>query len=175
VFSGRFIGSFCESPDQFLEDEAHLLIGNLVGMKVDRGKFLDDHEEKVLAVQIGDLLSEPEPLKNIPGVFGKIPQIGLKVLPDVRGIVEELGEGETGDGIKFLAGNFQEKGREIGDPGIFPGLIFLENLILCGFENAVQTTKDREGENDLPVVGPFVVPPEKIGNGPKKGRFFRKI
>jgi hypothetical protein len=99
----------------------------------------------------------------------------LKDFLRLRGIVQELGEVKTGDGIKFLSGNFQEKGGEVCDPGIFPGLVFLKNLIFRGFENAVQTTKDRKGENDLSIVGLFVVPPEKIGNGPKKGCFFRKI
>jgi hypothetical protein len=144
-------------------------------MKIDRGKFLNDHEKKVLAVQIGDLFSESEPFEDIPGVLGKISKIGLKVLSDMLGIVQEFGEGEPGSGIKFLARNFQEKGGEVCDPGIFSGIVFLEDLIFRGFENAIQSAKDGKGENDLSIVGLFIVPSEKIGNGPEKGRLFRKV
>jgi hypothetical protein len=175
MFSGRFVGGFRKLPDEFFEDEAHFFIGNLIGMKIDRGKFLNDHEKKVLAVQVGDLFSESEPFEDIPGVFGKVSEIGFKVLSDMLGIVQEFGEGEPGSGIKFLARNFQEKGGEVCDPGIFSGIVFLENLIFRGFENAVQTAEDRKGENDLSVIGLFIVPPEKVGNRPKKGCLFRKV
>ena len=71
MLSGRFIGGFRKPPDEFLEDEPHVLVGNLVGVKIDRGEFLNDHEKKVLAVQVGDLFSESEPFEDVPGILGK--------------------------------------------------------------------------------------------------------
>ena len=175
MFSGRFIGGFRKPPDEFFEDEPHLFIGNLIGMKIDRGKFLNDHEKKVLAVQVGDLFSESEPFEDIPGVLGKVSKIGLKVLSDMLGIIQEFGEGKASRRIKFLARNFQEKGGEVCDPGIFSGFIFLENLIFRGFENAIQSAKDGKGQDDFSVVSLLVISPEQIGNRPKKGCLSRKV
>jgi hypothetical protein len=175
MFSGRFIGSFSEFSDEFLEDEAHFFVGNLVGVKINRGEFLDDHEKKVLAVQAGDLFCKVKSFKNVPGVFGKVSEIGFKILPNVLGVIQKSGKCETGDGIEFLAGDFQEKRGKVLDPGVFSALIFFENLVFCGFENAIQSAKNSKGQDDLSVVGLFVVPSEKISNGPKKGRLFRKV
>ncbi len=47
MIASCFIRGFIESPDQILEDQAHLVIGNGIGMQVDVGEFPDDQVEPV--------------------------------------------------------------------------------------------------------------------------------
>lgn len=55
VVAGRLVRCFVEAPNQVFEDQAHLVIGNGVGMQVDVGELPDDQVEPVGLVKLGDL------------------------------------------------------------------------------------------------------------------------
>lgn len=61
VFAGGFVGLPGEAAYEFLEDVAHLEVGDLAGMEVHGGEAkVVDLEEQVLFVEAGDLFSTPK-------------------------------------------------------------------------------------------------------------------
>jgi hypothetical protein len=59
-------------------------------------------------------------------------------------------------------------GRDLGRPSFSPQTG--EHLRLRGFQNAIQASKHREGQNDLAIVRLLVVASQQISHGPDEGR-----
>ena len=65
MLSRRFVRQFREAPDEFLKDEAHLGIVDLVRVEIDLGEPLGDEVEQLVLGQPVDLGDEIEPLENV--------------------------------------------------------------------------------------------------------------
>ena len=65
VLTGGLVGGFGELADEFLEQVAHLGVGDRVGVQVDLGELRDDEVEPVLLGEGGDLVLELEPLEDV--------------------------------------------------------------------------------------------------------------
>src|SRR5579864_9769919 len=66
VVTGGLVRCFIEAPDQVLEDQAHLVIGDDVGMQIDVCELPDHQVEPVGLIQLGDFLLELEVLEYLP-------------------------------------------------------------------------------------------------------------
>jgi hypothetical protein len=85
----------------------------------------------------------------------------------VLGVLVELHLGQV---VEWSAG---DAGKEAALYGLglgLDGLEFLQNPILCRREQAVETAKDRERQNDFAVLIPFVGASEQIADAPDEIR-----
>ena len=72
MFTRRLVGGFCESPDEFLEDVAHLDVVHDIGMEVDLGEPAEDEVEQVRFIEAVDLVAELELVEeDLSGVGGE--------------------------------------------------------------------------------------------------------
>ena len=170
VLAGGLVGTLGEAPDEFFEDEAHLVIGNGGGAEVGLADALDDLVEQVGVVELADEIGEVEILKNLAGVLGEGGDVGVEVGFDAglaegaeihtRGVEE--GEAAGGAEEKFFAGLLGEV--------LFGEFVhFGEDGGLGRGEHAFETAEQRERENDAAVLALLEVAAEKIGDGPGVG------
>ncbi|BBF66585.1 hypothetical protein AFERRID_28030 [Acidithiobacillus ferridurans] len=88
VLSGRFVGHLRETPQEFLEQQAHLVIAEGVGMQVEAGEFLGDEIQQPRLVQPLDGGGKIEAGEDVLHVRGKGPHIGLQVIAQIVGVTQ---------------------------------------------------------------------------------------
>src|SRR5450755_1833165 len=84
-------------------------------------------------------------------------------------VVEELCERQRARVVELLTGHSLEDGLDVLD---LPRelLVLLKDGLLRRFENAIESSDDREWEHHLAVFRLLVVTAQQIGDGPDEGR-----
>ena len=103
VVAGRLVRGFVEAPDQVFEDQAHVVIGNGVGMQVDVGELADNQVEPVGLVELGDLLLELEVLEYLSGLGRETLDVMRQVLRGLVGLALELLEVQLAGVVEGVA------------------------------------------------------------------------
>jgi len=138
VIARLLVRRLVESPDQFLEDVAHLDVGDPVGMEVDLAEARDDQVETVGLVEPGNVLLEAETLDDLTGAGGEALDVVGEVGGDVVRVALELLEGEAAGVVERHAGNTAENGIDVLDLAAGELLLPVEHLVLRGLQNAVK-------------------------------------
>ncbi len=86
VIAGRFVRQLIEAPDEVLEDESHLLVRHLVGMKIDLRELGDDQIEDARVAHLRDLGIELEEVEDATDVRGETLDVKRKVFLNLIGI-----------------------------------------------------------------------------------------
>ena len=74
-----------------------------------------------------------------------------------------------GRGVEEADPGDPEQERIQGDAEVPLLSVFLEDRFLGRFEDAVEPSEDREGQDDPPVFRLLVVAPQEVGDGPNEG------
>ena len=104
VLAGVLVERLVERADQFLEDGAHLVVGDRVGVQVDRLEALHHQEEQPGLVQLGDGVVEVELLQHLAHVVGEAVDVGAQVGGQVGRIGQQPLEGEGRGVVERIAG-----------------------------------------------------------------------
>ncbi len=165
VFSGRLVGHFRKAPEEFLEQQAHLVVAEGVGMQVEAGEFLGDEIQQPRLVQPLDGRGEIEAGKDVLHVPRKCPHVCLQVIAQIVRIAEQSRQ-VLGEQIeKGLPCRTSDEFHE-GQLGCGFCVVFGEGRRPRGGEHAIQSPQDSEGQNHPPIFGLLEVPSEQVGNGP---------
>ena len=84
VFASRVVRAFGELADQLFKHQAHLVVGNGLGVQVHGADLLHHFVEQVGVVQKANEFGELEVVKNLSRVFGKALYVALQIGLDAR-------------------------------------------------------------------------------------------
>ena len=138
VLSRRLVRQLRELPDQLLEDVAHLLISDLVGMEVDVRELLCDLIEELRLRQPLDLGEEIEPLEDVPDRRRERLDVGEQVLPDVVLVADQLPHVHRRGVVEGLPGLPEEEGFRV-HARLFLGGVLGQDGVLGGLQDAIET------------------------------------
>lgn len=79
VFACGVVGALGEAPDQLLEDQAHLMVRDGLGVEIDAGELLHHQVEQVGIDQPVEPDGEVEVVEDLPGVFAEPGEVVLQV------------------------------------------------------------------------------------------------
>ena len=105
VFSSGLVAGFRKPPDEFLKDEAHVVVADGFRAEVGLGDFLDDFVEQVGVVELGDEFREFEVFEDFTGVGGEGFDVAGEVGFDVR--AAQFGHIHRGGVVEGVAGGFE--------------------------------------------------------------------
>ena len=169
VLPGGFIGTFSKAPDQLLEDQTHLVVGDCLGAEIGVGKLLHHLVKQVGVVQLTDELGELEILEDLPRILGEALDVVLQIVLDPR--LAQLGKIHRRDVEKTLVrrpqhhlfvGFFRQIHRaDFGMLGQHSGLALLQH--------AFKTTQQGKGKDDTAILALLEITAQQIGNRPDKG------
>ena len=172
MLSGLFVRLFGADQDKFLEDIAHLQIGDGLGGEIDLigGESLDHVEEEVFFVHLGDLHPEVEAFEDVPHVGGEGVYVAREVLGELIGVVEQFFEREGRCVVERNARDLVQLGRHnhLGFARQFFELG--QNLVLCGLQHGVEPAEHGQRQNDLAVLVALIRPSEKVADAPDEIR-----
>lgn len=170
MFAGGLVGAFGEAPDELLEDETHVVVGDDRRAEVGEADALDDLVEKIGVVELADELGEIEILEDLAGILGEGGEVGFEI-----GLDTGLAEG----------GEIHLRGVEEGEPAggtkeeFFMGLLgellpseFIELGEDLGFalgEHAFEAAQEGEGQNDAAVLALLEITAKEVGESPDVG------
>lgn len=169
VLTGRLVGEFGEPADEFLEDEAHLMVVHLAGVEVDPGELLSDLIQQPRLRQLVQLNGELESLEDVPHVRREALDVGIEVLADVVLVAHELAHVEGRDVVEGLASLAEHERLRVEPLGRL-GRMFRQDGILRRLQHTIEPPQDGEGEDDLAVVGLLVVASKEVCDRPDEGR-----
>ena len=165
MFAGGLVGKFGEFADKFLEDRAHLGVAYGLGVEVDGGEFFGDEVEQPGFGEAVNLGVKLETRKDVAHGGRESLQISAKIFGDVILVAHELLQVERRGVVKELAGFTKKEWLDI-DAGFLALGQFGQDGGLGLVQHAIETAENGEREDDLTVVGLFVVAAKKIGYGP---------
>ena len=174
VLTGGLVGGFGEFPDELFENLAHHLVGHAVGVQVDLGEHLGQLEKQVLFIELAHAFQELEALENVPRVRRKLADVLHHVQAHELGVGQQARQVENRGVVEGLLAFALEKDIQ-ADPGVLALLVLGENVLFGGLQHAFQAAQEREGEDDLSVVGLLVIAPQEVGDGPEEVCEFREI
>ncbi len=165
VLTGRLVGGVRELADQLLEDVSHVVVADLPRAEVDPGEPLDHLVQQVAILETLDLDVEVVPVDDLRNLGREVSDVVLEVGIDVLVV--------AADGLETLPRGVEE--RQAGDTeqqsvlllsrerfGTLPYRVTGPLLL----HYAVESAQHRERQDDLGVLGTFVVTPEQIGHPP---------
>ena len=139
-------------------------------MQVDPCEVVADTEEDSSLVQLGDHAGKLELLEDRPGVVGELGDIVLKVLAGLGGT--EVVEGVLAHVVEGQARHLPEDAVQ-RQPGVFVFLVGSPNLFSAGLQDALQSSQQGEGEDDLAELCVSEVAPQVLGVLPDEVRQHR--
>ena len=101
----------------------------------------------------GYLVTELELFEDVLDVGGEPVQVGAEVLSQLLlgSGCSQVSESELRGVEKLLSGSLLEWARLVGDVGGVEPLLRVEDLLLCGFKDGIQTADHGHRENNVPV------------------------
>ena len=165
VFSGRLVGHLRETPEEFLEEQAHLVVAEDVGVQVEAGEFLGDEIQQPRLVQPLDGGGKIEAGEDVLHVRGKGPDSGLQVMAQVIGVTQQPRQVLGEEIEKGLPGRTPDEFHK-GQFGRGFCVVFGEGRRPRGGEHAVETPEDGKGQNHPSIFRLLEVAPEQVGHGP---------
>jgi hypothetical protein len=137
-------------------------------VQVDVGELLGDEVEQAGLGEAFELGEEVEALEDVAGGRREALDVGVEVLAQVV-LVAAVCEVQRRGVVEALPGLAQQEG--VGaDAGLGLGVELGEHRRLGAGQHAVEAAQHREGQDDLAVLGLFVVAAEEVGDGPDEGR-----
>ena len=124
------------------------MVGDPVGVEVDVGELGDDLVEQSGLVEGVDLLGEPVLLQDGGCVAGETSDVGQEVPLDVLVVVEQPGERQRAGVVERCAGDPLQDRVDVPDLA-FERAGAVDNLLLSGFQDAVQAAEHDEGQDEL--------------------------
>ena len=85
-----------ELADEFLEDVAHVVPGDHLGVQIDGGELFDDQIQPVGLGQLGDLVEHPEALEDVAHVGREVLDVVDEVVGHPLRVTHQGGEGPAG-------------------------------------------------------------------------------
>ncbi len=168
MFTSGFVALLTESADQLFKYVTHLKVADLIWMKIRLSKLLNHQIQQVVFVQPNNLVIDLESIyENLSGIVTEtVDHIG-QVRSDIVRVIQQLLKSEFAGVVKAVPRRHVQHGFTHGIVHVLGQILhLLENLVLCGGKNTVQTAQDGEWQNNLAVVGLFVVPTQKFCYGP---------
>jgi hypothetical protein len=167
VLSGCLVAHLRELPEQLFEDVAHRLVRNAVGVEVNVGEAGQDQIQQARVVEPGDLVVEAIPLDYFGRTRGEPRDVGAEVRRHVVGVVQQPREAQRADVVERLA---RDPGEDRIDVADRPGqpLRALRDGVPSWLQHTVQTTQDRQGQDDLAVLVGLEVASEQVGHRPNE-------
>ena len=169
VLAGRLVGQLGEPADQLLEDEAHLLVADLVRVQVDAGEPLGHLIEQLGLVEPVDLGRELEALEDVADVLREALDVGEEVRRDVVLVADQAPHVEP-VGVVEGEARLPEQERLGVHALLRLGLELGQRRVLGRLQDAVEPAEHRERQDDLAVVGLLVVPPQQVRDRPDERR-----
>ena len=163
----RLVRDFGELADQFLEDEAHLVVVDRLRVQIDLREALGDLVEQPGLVKPIDLGVKLEALEDIAHGWRECLNVAEQVLADVILVAHQLLHVERRGVVEALAGLAQQERLRV-QPGFLLVGKLLEDGFLRRFEHAVEATQNGEGQDNLAVVGLLVVATQEVSDGPEE-------
>ena len=84
VFAGVLVERLVKAAHELLEDGAHAVLGDAVGVQIDRLEALHDQEERAGVVQFGHRVVEVELLQHLAHVVGEAGDVRAQVCGQMR-------------------------------------------------------------------------------------------
>ena len=168
VVAGRFVRCFVESPDQVLEDQAHLVIGHGGRVQVDLGELRDDQVKPVGVGQLGDLLLKFEVLEDLARLRGEMLDVESQIRRDLVRVALQLLEVQLAGVVELLAGGPVQDRFDILDAACLERRGLLQDLLFGRLQHAVEPAKDGQRQDDLAVLRRLVRTAKQVRNRPDK-------
>ena len=168
VLPGIFVEGLVELADEFLEDEAHLLVGNLVWMELRALKPIDHLVKKTRVLKPLNCVAELELLDHLSHVRGEARDVGVQVFfQRARSLLHEPLEGVSRGVVKRLPRSLLELVFQVVEfVLVLP--VGLQYLVLRRLEHAINPPKYGERQNDILVPPPLEVVAEKVRGAPEE-------
>ncbi len=171
VLARRLVGTLGEAPDQLLEHQPHLMVGDGRGREVGGPDLLHHLVQQVGVVELTDELGEIEVLEDLPGILGEPLHIRLQVVLDARFAeggkihLREVVKPQVAGGPQqqFLLGLLRQVQR-------LNPLVFGQHRRLGRRQHPLQPPQQGEGQDHPPVLALLEITTEEIGQGPDVGR-----
>ena len=128
------------------------------------GELLDQGAQGVGLGEARDLVAELEVLEDVLDAGREAVEVVLEVGFQLvaAGAGAEVLQGELGGVVEGLAGRVAERGLLVDDPDGVERLLHVEDGLLGGFEDRVETAEDGHGEDDVAVLAADVDVAEDI-------------
>ena len=107
VFSSGLVAGFRKPPDEFLKNEAHIVVADGCGAEVGLSDFLDDFVQQVGVLQVTDEFGEFEVFKDFAGVGREAVDVAEQVGFDVS--AAHFGQVHLRGVIEGLLGGFEQE------------------------------------------------------------------
>jgi len=168
VVARRLVGRFAESPDQFLEDVAHLDVGHRIGVQVDVAELRHHQEQPVMLVQLGDVLLEGKPLEDAPHVGREALDVAGQVPRDLARIVLQPAEGQLARVVERHPRRPVQDRIDVSDLAPRQAFRLLQHLLLGRLQHTIQPPQHRQRQNHPPILIRPIRPPQQIRHAPNE-------
>ena len=168
VLARGLVGGGGEAADQVLEEGAHLRVGDGFRGEVDGGELLQDQEEAVVLVQLGDRLVELVVGEQVRHVLGEPVHVGQQVRAEQVRLLQDAVQGEGAEVVErqARAGLHQVVQDEVRMP---LGRQLREELPVRGHDR-LHAAQDGEREDERAVLVRLEHAPELIRDPPHEVR-----
>src|SRR3989338_154980 len=168
MLPGSFVGKVSEFADKFLKDIAHLDVLYFVRVKINLGKTLDDHIQKVRFIQPLNVIIKIEVFQNITGVFGKAIDVISNVGGNIVRVGNQLMKIKLALIVKRQLGLFLED-RFRGFRGkTFRLWKILQYDLFCRLKDAVKKPQNCKRQDYPAVFGLLVIASQQVRDAPNK-------
>ncbi len=164
VFASGLVAGLRKSPDEFLEDQSHVVVADRCGAEIGQGDLLDDLVQQVGVLELANELGELKVLEDLAGVGGEAVDVREQVRLDVR--TAHLGQVHRGGVVERLLRRLAQKLiAGVGFQSLHrPQLLDLrQNVRFAFLKHALQPPQDREREDDAAVLGLLEITAKEIG------------
>ena len=172
VVPGLLVGLLVEAHDQMLEQVAHLQVVDTVRVQVDIGYRLDDGIQKVIVVELLDLIGELEALEDRADILGETFDVDVQIGRDVLLVVQEPPEGVGADVVeRLLAVRIGRLCKELLPcrvrlPSGAEAFVLRKHPILGRFKHAVEAAQHDDRQHHQPVLRRTIGAAEQIRDLP---------
>ena len=183
MFAGLLVVLLVEPAYQVLEDGAHgvvvqagqsdgaVFVLDRVGTEVDvwRKEPVDEGAEGVAFRQAVELVAELELIEDVLDVVGVAVQVRLKVGAQrlLGGTGRQVAHRERRRIVEGVFGCLLQDTILVSYAGVVEPFLFIEHLLLGGFQYGIKAPQYRHGQDDVAVLAAHVeVAQNVVGNGP---------
>lgn len=168
VLARVLVERLVEATDELLEERAHLVVADRVGMEVDRREALQDQEQQARLIQLGDRVAEVEALQDLPHVRAEAGQVVTQVRGQVRRVGEEAPEVVAAGVVEGVPRGAAELVVTVLQAEVLELGVALEHRFLGRLQDAVDPAQHGEGQDHVLVLAALEVVAQQLRDAHRK-------